>query len=274
MTTFADQVFEFGKRLRSDGLSDRTIRAYMRDVMAFTHECQKVGASPDETTPDMLAECARVYINKTRTQVSAATTNRRIVSLRAFFRYTYDCDPLYRYKAPPPAPGKAHPLPNLMDDVRAMLAVAKREARVAIALCGFAGLRVDEARNLKLDDVDFHGLMITVHGKGEKTRYVPLAPELYEILSQHRHQHGQDNFITMTDRGVRAAITRAGLAAGIGRPVASHDLRMTFGTVVYDKTKDLRVTQELLGHSDPKTTERYTGITEAAKVAAVAAALP
>ena len=48
---------------------------------------------------------------------------------------------------------------------------------------------------------------------------------------------------------------------------------MTFGTVVYDKTKDLRVTQELLGHASPNTTERYTGISEETKQQAILAAV-
>jgi site-specific recombinase XerD len=274
-TSFTEQASEFVHALRRQGKSDTTVRAYVSDVTAWMAECRRVGVNPDRVDSDTLAKCIRAYIMKYRDEVSPATTNRRMCSLRSYFSYFYMGDPLHDYKAPPIPTGKAHPLPNLMDDVRAMIAVTKprSDARLAIALCGFAGLRVTEARAVCWHDIG--PAWLEVHGKGGKQRDVPIAPELHAIIAEHHcPSKAGDPLIEMTDRGVRRAIAAAGRKANIARPVASHDLRMTFGTVIYSKTKDLRVTQELLGHASPVTTERYTGITEATKSAAVAAALP
>jgi Site-specific recombinase XerD len=262
-----DTLDKFRTTLEQEGKSERTVKAYVSDVETFLH--WQSGQEEHWDTPSMF-----LIHDK---NVGPATIGRRRSSLKAYYRIVHDTDPLMRYKAPPPPPGKAHPLPNLMDDVRAMLDVSKRQARVAIALCGFAGLRIDEARTLRPNDINLMDDELTVLGKGGKTRYVPIAPELRVILTDHLAAWSinriDDPILTMTDRGVRSAITRAGEKAGISRPVSSHDLRMTFGTVVYDKTKDLRVTQELLGHADPRTTERYTGITEASKRNAVKVAM-
>ena len=155
-----------------------------------------------------------------------------------------------------------------------MLAVTSGEVHLAIALMGFGGLRISETLTLRWSDIGDEE--IVVHGKGSKIRRVPLAPELgYAVTCFQGDEPPPPNacVLTMSERGLRKAVTVAGERARIGRAVSSHDLRMTFGTVVYNYCKDLRVVQELLGHASSKTTERYTGVTQAAKSTAVTGAL-
>ena len=151
-------------------------------------------------------------------------------------------DVLTRYRPPSVPPGRGRdPLPDLMDDVRKMLNVARRSSRMAIVLMGFAGLRVTEVRELTWRQIE--QTMLVVVGKGSKVRYVPIAPELRAEIDRYVRGAPPDPdapFIRMTDSGLRASVTRVAEIAGISRPVASHDLRMTFGTVVYNKTKDIR----------------------------------
>ena len=64
----------------------------------------------------------------------------------------------------------------------------------------------------------------------------------------------------MGDRSARALITRLGERAGLRRAIASHDLRATFATEVYNRTRDMRLVQELLGHSRLSTTQKYTQV--------------
>ncbi len=261
-----DEIALFEHRLSDEGKSGCTIRAYTSDVAQFLEYCGQ-GAVTEPLAPN--------WLNASKNSSGSATVTRRMSSLKAYFRLVHGTYPLVRYKAPPAPPGTAHPLPNLMDDVRAMLAVTKprSDVRMAIGLMGFGGLRVSEAREMCWRNVD--DLWLVVHGKGSKIRNVPIAPELRVIIDQHHCPDVTGGLMMdMTDRGVRAAVARIGRKAGISRPVSSHDLRMTFGTVVYDRTKDLRVVQELLGHASPVTTERYTGINESTKQLAVAAALP
>lgn len=270
-----DEIDDFRLALKREGKSDKTVDSYCSDAALFLNWC----VNGDRLGDTSVEKLAPDYLNKNRDNgYSNASICRHRSSLRAYFRLCREgSDPLATYKPPPPAPGEPHPLPGLMDDVRKMLAVSKGAHKVAIALQGFAGLRIDEVRSVTLGSLDIDFTNLQVRGKGNKIRNVPIAPELKVILTDWVGDWTvfptDRPLVPMTDRGIRAAITRAGERAEIARPVSSHDLRMTFGTVVYDKTKDLRTTQELLGHASPNTTVRYTGISEEAKREAVKAAM-
>jgi len=133
-----------------------------------------------------------------------------------------------------------------------------------IALCGYMGLRVGEAINVRIYHVDIKNQWLEVKwGKGRRERELPIPDKAVQILAEACHGRPDDaHVVDVSDRTARRWITAAGVAAGITRPVASHDLRATAGTHWYRVTKDLRVTQELLGHADSRTTELYTGITD------------
>jgi integrase/recombinase XerC len=262
------ELIAFKTSLEREGKADKTVHAYVTDVREFLNWCDANGKHPQAGAVDFLNACKSAsYAN--------ATIGRYRSSIKAYFRLNHNIDPIGSYKVPPPPDGQAHPLPELMDDLRKMLAVTDGQVRVAIALQGYAGLRIDEARSLKISDIDQASNDLVVMGKGSKVRRVPISPELFGILQLHilsmTEPSDDSHLISISDRGIRYAITRAGLDAGVSRPVSSHDLRMTFGTVVYGLTKDIRLTQELLGHKSPTTTARYTGISEEAKRDAVKA---
>ena len=200
-----------------------------------------------------------------------STVNRRRSSLRTYALWKSGKVILDRYRTPTPAAGEAHPLPNGPDDLRAILEAARRRHEPIIALCGFAGARISEARSTRRRDFsqDDEGTWwVTLKGKGSKDRRVPLAEEALDWLHLGKFEHDELLGRGISDRAAREAITTAAKRAGISRPVASHDLRMTFGTAAYHAS-DLRATQELLGHADPATTARYTGISEDQKRSAV-----
>lgn len=251
----------FSDMLAAEGLSQNTRRAYVADLDGFLRWADDFKVDPNgQGAPD--------YLNWLRkADYSNASINRKAAALRKYYG-----DALAKYKAPPAPEGEPHPLPNLMDDVRKMLAVTDGEIRLAIALMGFAGLRISETLMLCWQDIAADEII--VYGKGSKIRRVPIAPELEAILDQVERPVSGPELFTMSERGLRKAVTTAGERAMIDRPVSSHDLRMTFGTVIYNFCKDIRVVQELLGHSSSKTTERYTGVAQAARSAAVTGALP
>ena len=250
----------FSDMLAAEGLSQNTRRAYVADLDGFLRWADNLKIDPS-------GQGAPEYLNWLRkADYSNASINRKAAALRKYYG-----DALAKYKAPPAPDGEPHPLPNLMDDVRKMLAVTDGEIRLAIALMGFAGLRISETLMLCWQDISDDEIL--VYGKGSKIRRVPIAPELQAVLDQVERGPTSELF-TMSERGLRKAVTTAGERAMIDRPVSSHDLRMTFGTVIYNFTKDLRVVQELLGHASSKTTERYTGVAQATRAAAVTGALP
>lgn len=251
--------------LVGQGCSPHTARAYCSDLMLFTTDSpQAVGL--DIGTAELEAQ-AVIWLNEGRTVWKAKTTQRRRTALRSFAKYGGNDDFLRHYRTPSAAPGYAHPVAGGVEAVQAMVdAALSVEHQALIALCGLAGLRVAEACAVTVPDVNLSLQMLLVHGKGAKDRSVPISPRAlpYVAFAYGRAlAAGRDRLVPLADRTARQVITTVARRAGLGH-VASHDLRMTFGTAAYEKTRDLRAVQELLGHSDSKTTELYTGISTGA----------
>jgi site-specific recombinase XerD len=132
-------------------------------------------------------------------------------------------------------------------------------------MCGLIGMRVSEALSARPSWFDFSGRVVLIRGKGDKERRVPVSDEAWDALFDavsHAFIEGNDrSVIRFRDRNARALITSIARRAGLRRHVASHDLRATFATEVYNKTRDQRVVQELLGHAQGSTTEVYIEVT-------------
>lgn len=249
---------------RLDGCSMNTLRAYTVDVMAFLDSGILAKFPLEEAIPTYIGEIREAK------ELAPSTLKRRISTLRMFGQFALDDDSfMARYRAPVVAPGKAHPLPGLMDDVRAMIDRARQPHHKAlIALCGRLGLRVEEARNVRPSDFsDDEGIVIHVQGKGDKGRSVPVSVSTMVDLTPAYTIACDGNLplVPISDSSARRAITRIARLAGVTRPVSSHDLRHTFATAAYDKSHDIRAVQELLGHSSVETTQIYTGVAMAKK---------
>lgn len=150
-----------------------------------------------------------------------------------------------------------------IDGVRAILSVAStNERRALVAFCGLQGLRVSEARSIRCEDVDHSRMMLRVRGKGDKTRMIPLSVEAWEFISPAfiDARIADSTLVTMNDRSARVAITTLAARAGMSRPVASHDLRATFATDLFNRCLNIRIVQEFMGHSSSHTTETYTAV--------------
>lgn len=213
-----------------------------------------------------LEDFAQYWLNATRDTLAPSTINRRLVSLKAWAKWAGDSSILHDYVPPRAAKGQAHPLREGEEGIIRLLEVAKTDDQKAlISLMGYAGARISEALIVCPSNFDLHDMTLRFHGKGDKQRIVPLSDKCWSGVANAYVRAMEDNsrLVRYADRPARKAITRLGLAAGLSRTISSHDLRMTFGTISYEHTKDLRVTQELLGHNSSATTELYTGVTEA-----------
>lgn len=168
------------------------------------------------------------------------------------------------FKAPTPAATIPHPLPEGIAGVRRLIDKAQVDAHKAlIALCGLCGCRISEAISVRPSDFDLHNMILKIRGKGDKSRNVPISPEAWEYLAVpvlKSSMEGNRPVVGILDRNARAVITRLGERCNLARHISSQDLRATFATAVYDKTQDVRLVQELLGHSNSKTTEGYIGV--------------
>lgn len=248
------------------GRAENTIRATRGDLTGFL----------DEVGPHPLSEYderAAGYLTAHKRDVAPKTTRRRMGTLRGFGRWLGVDNPLDDYRAPTPARQLPHPLKEGVDGVLKMIRYCydEQDKRTLIALCGLLGLRVNEAVTVTVGDINFYEQTLTVRGKGDKVRVLPMSSHLIEVITMrvveisNTHQIEADRnevrLVPLHERTARRFITNVAADAQMSRTVSSHDLRATFATAAYNKCKDLRAVQELLGHSDSKTTEVYTGVT-------------
>lgn len=251
-----DVIARMGDWLASRGKAENTIKAYTTDLEMFLDWTQQPVPKNDYDL-----ECA-AWLNATRDAAMPKTTSRRLTSLKVFARWAkWPLDELSDYSAPDAGRSVPHPLPEGVAGVLSMIEVADGiEAKALIALCGLAGLRVHEALSIQPSAVDPELKLLNVRGKGDKTRPVPLGvtawsyifPAVVDALLNQKPV-----IVNLPDRTARDWVTRYGRLAELSRPVASHDLRATFATAAYRKSKDIRAVQELLGHASSSTTEGY-----------------
>lgn len=183
-----------------------------------------------------------------------------MAAIRSYAEFYGQVGFLNRYRPPTATRAKPHPIPEGMAAIFAMVRLAKEPHHKAlVALCGLCGLRVDEAVTIEARHVSLEKMCIIVPGKGGKTRRVPLTWEAFNAinLAYAIAMRDGETLVKLSNSGARKRITALGKAAGLKNGVASHDLRSTLATASYDASKDLRAVQEILGHSDPKTTQGY-----------------
>lgn len=252
-------IAEFRDWLCARGKSPQTVKAYIGDLTTLLRETEEDSISQEEFT-----STAMYWLNGNRSTKARKTTTRRLTSLKVFARWAGWGEPLADYNAPKTVPGVPHPIPEGMEGVRRMIAAARSSQHKAlVALCGMAGLRVAEALEVRPSDIDRQDMVLRVLGKGEKYRFIPVNDELWDIIAPSVVEAFLANdaqLVGLHDRAARKVVTRLAKSAGLQRHVSSHDLRATFATEVYNKTLDIRVVQELLGHSSVETTQIYTGV--------------
>ncbi|MBI2544871.1 MAG: tyrosine recombinase XerC [Candidatus Rokubacteria bacterium] len=145
---------------------------------------------------------------------------------------------------------------------------AEARDRAILEMLYATGARVAELCGLDLADVDRGGSTIRVRGKGAKERMIPVGDAALQALDAYLGAHGQADGPLfrnlrggrLTVRSVHRIVRAWSRAAGLTRRVTPHTLRHTFATHMLDAGADLRLIQDLLGHSRLSTTQRYTHV--------------
>lgn len=261
MTTNRESVLDsFEQSQLLKGLNPTTCnqtRNNIRAWFAWKDETKNTGAGP---------ELMIHWLNELRADgASPAQLKAKRYALKAYCEWAgWDMKFINSYRLPPATPQIPHPIPEGMTAIRRMLDTAvdcSVNSTFLVALQGLAGLRVTEARLLRREDIDAVRNEIVVKGKGEKTRRIPISKELGAYIDA---MPDAGRLVNLSDAGARAAITRIAKMANVdssdGSPVTSHDLRATFATAVYEKTKDILLVSRLLGHASVVTTQVYLGL--------------
>ena len=156
------------------------------------------------------------------------------------------------------------------DEIRKIIEVTKNQKhRLLLALAYGAGLRVSEVVNLKAGDIDFEELTIHLkQAKGKKDRITVLPEKLVFPLQNLIAGKGKNDLAFESERGGKLTTRTAQkvfetslIKAGIKKGATFHSLRHSFATHLLENGVDVRYVQELLGHQNIRTTQRYTQVT-------------
>lgn len=288
MTTPRDAVDEFLAHARVErGLSDNTVAAYRRDLRDYVAFLEQRGISDvQEVTAVEVSE----FVREGSQSKARSSVARSLVSVRNLHAFAHQegfstTDPAEAI-SPPKLPSRL-PKALSVDEVARLLAAPDRDDVVGLRdaalleLLYATGARVGEVCRLDLDDVT--GVLrdpdagLRLLGKGSKERVVPLGTYARDALDAYlvRARPAFAERATLADhalflnlRGRRlsrqsawAIMQEAAARAGITEPVSPHSLRHSFATHLLTGGADLRVVQELLGHSSVATTQIYTLVT-------------
>jgi integrase/recombinase XerD len=271
------------------GLSRHTVAAYRRDLTRYAQFLAGRGVDDaaragEEDVAGFVAHLSAATHDDGK-PYRGASVARALAAVRSFHRFLVQEgdageDPsvgVIRPKVP-----RTLPRPLSVDEVGRILgspsggtAAALRDAAILETLYG-AGLRVSELVALDVDDVDLEEGSVRAIGKGSKERVVPLGRYAREALEAYLTRarpslasRASRSAMFLNLRGGR--LTRQGCdmilrshvrRAGVTKHVSPHVLRHSFATHLLEGGADVRVVQELLGHSSVATTQIYTLVTE------------
>ncbi|HEV8602012.1 MAG TPA: tyrosine-type recombinase/integrase [Gaiellaceae bacterium] len=256
--------------LESPALADATRRAYRVDVQEFAAWLRVRGARLDEVDAATLAayaaELGAARPGRRPRKLARATIARKLAAVRALLRFALGPGRVTDAQLGPRRARRLPEVPN-RDEVDALLErlsgddpLALRN-RALLELVYSAGLRSREAVDLELGDVDFEQEAVRVKGKGGKERAVPLGEEAAYRLRRYLEDgrphlaRGAENALFLSARGRR--LDTSTLRRLLPHP---HRLRHAFATHLLEGGADLRVIQELLGHSSLSTTQVYSHV--------------
>jgi integrase len=139
------------------------------------------------------------------------------------------------------------------------LAAGKPHDDLILRLLSNAGLRRDEVANLKVGNVE--GSKLRFRGKGGKERTVPMTADFQELVSDFsRGKLKEDSLVELGEKGIYMMVKRYGVKVGTPE-ITPHDLRRAFGTHPLNIAGNIRIVQEILGHSSVNTTQIYMAVT-------------
>ena len=277
--TVVDRYLEYATSVR--GLSERTVEAYRRDLRRFAAFLGEYELEWD----DLRSRDVRSFLSSLlREELKERSVNRALSSVKGFYAF---CQKFEYCEANPFSSvggvkrGKGLPEVMSEEETARLLEMPEHDYlgsrdRALLELLYSTGCRVSEVTAMDVKDVACSGKSIRVYGKGNKERYVFLGAPAREALSmymQMRPRHTVEGnadaqkalFLNaggrrLSQRGLADILSRYVRRSGMGKKISPHTFRHSFATHLLDRGVDIRVVQELLGHSSVSTTQVYTHV--------------
>ena len=247
--------------LKLRGFTDKTVSTYIFQNKKFLDFTSK---KPENTNEDDVKKYIAFLMSK---EQKPSSVNLALSSLKFFYNEIMKKDLFKEIK--PPKQEKKIPTVLTKEEIKNLINAAENpKHKLLIELMYSSGLRVSEAVSIKVNDLELDEKMGTIRsGKGKKDRHIILSENLIEHVKDYLNKRDDKNqyLFSVKDRhiGTRQAqkiVKQAALKAGIKKRVFCHAIRSSFATHLLDSGVDIRVIQELLGHSNLSTTERYTKV--------------
>jgi len=286
---FAPIVEDFVKYLAVEkNRSSNTVRTYRTDLELFLQFASSQGL---KKLADLELNTFRLWLanqkekGSSNSTISRRSSTARVFSTWAFQKGLIESDPAIRLISPkvnktlPKVLGQKQATAlmqtaaNLEDEENSM-ALRMRDHAILEVLYS-SGIRVGELTGLDIKDLDFSRCTMRVIGKGNKERVVPFGQPAKEALRSYldksrsefiNEKSGNALFVgsrgkRLDTRQVRRIVTSAILRVEGAPDISPHDLRHSAATHMLEGGADLRIVQELLGHSSLATTQKYTHVT-------------
>lgn len=260
------------------GLSQNTIEAYQRDAASFLQYLKK--SHIQKFTEVQQSHVVNFLADMKAKQYASSSISRALIALKVLFRFlkreNYIENNITLYLE---TPKLWQLIPEVLtcEEVELLLsqpiinnAIGARDKAILEVLYA-TGLRVSEVCRLEIYSVDDQ--FVRIMGKGSKERMVPIGTKAIQAIdyylscyrAQYDSEHQKALFVTKTGRQldrvmVWRMIKQYAKQAGIVKNISPHTLRHSFATHLLDNGADLRVIQEMLGHSNISSTDRYTHI--------------
>ena len=285
MSNLTEQVEDYLRYSQVErGLSNNTITAYRQDLTSFICFLQKENLTSWPTQ----AVDIDAFLAEQRDQKKATSSiSRLITSLRKFYQWLVrqniqKLNPMLEIDSPKkrrtlPVALTVNEVNNLLEQPDTKKQLGLRD-RALLETLYATGIRVSELINLKFTDLHEELKLVKVFGKGSKERLIPISEVALSWIDSYKEKvrdplilkiGKNTDFIFLNSRG--GSLTRQAVwqiikhyckMAGIQKNVTPHTLRHTFATHLLENGADLRVVQEILGHSDISTTQIYTNLSQ------------
>ncbi|OIL12691.1 site-specific tyrosine recombinase XerD [Oenococcus oeni] len=280
---FENVLLDYTRYLRTEqGLLENSIKSYKQDLSEFGAYIQKENILLVKVDRFTILDWLNYLQNSDKSNNSIV---HMVSSLRKFFAYLSDdqqiqIDPMLKVTTPK----KNSHLPQVLTatEIEAVLAVPDISTtlglrnRALLETMYATGFRVSEICNLKLADLHDELGLITTIGKGQKQRIVPIGEMSLLYISKYFKESRpillkdkESPYLFLNDHGHRISrqgifklVKEIAIKAGIDKDISPHTLRHSFATNLLENGADLRIVQELLGHSDISTTQIYTHVSQ------------
>lgn len=259
-----DAVVQFKRFMASSRYSENTVKTYTEALRVFLAHCKK--PIVDIANQDLINFNNDYILQK---GLSQSYQNQVINGVKLYFRHQHgsQLDPELILR-----PRREKPLPNVLskEEMRRILeAHSNLKHKAMLSLIYACGLRCGELLALKPSHVDGNrNLLIIKQAKGKKDRIVPLSKKILVMLREYYATFKPSNYLfegqkagePYDARSLQKVLKQALIKANIRKPVTLHWLRHSYATHLLEGGTNLRYIQEILGHSNPKTTQIYTHV--------------